>query len=158
MLPLLLFFSTCEEAASLEQGRLHADGERPNAVPAAQSNKSKQIIKRRSMRHFIRAISMLAAFVAAITFSACSSDDYLNEMMVSNYTEYNWHDASIQFMDSKYKYKKKKSIGTVERFDHVFVQIEGEYFFVEFKDDKGAVHVTERYLSNTTASVRTLAE
>ena len=91
-------------------------------------------------------------------FSSCGDDDYLNEMMLTNSTKFNWHEASINFMNSKNIVTKRKSIGTVERYDWVYVQKDDDYFFVEFTDDNGAKHQTEKYLTNTTVSVSTLAE
>lgn len=117
---------------------------------------------------------LLAMMFVAFSITACSEDDpyvddkhnnddpqqslYVREMMVSNLTIYNWHDAYIQFMDEKDNYKKKMSIGTVEKYDHTYVQREEDYFFIEFKDDNGKQHTTEKYLTATTVSVRTVAK
>lgn len=101
---------------------------------------------------------LLAMMFVAFSFTACTDDDYLNEMMLSNYTIYNWHDAYIQFMDSKNNYKKKKSIGTLEKTNHTYIQREEEYFFIEFKDDNGKQHTTEKYLCASTVRVETVAK
>ncbi len=97
-------------------------------------------------------------FFSFCLLSSCDDDDYLNEMMLTNNTESNWHDASVNFMNSKNKVKKKKNIGTLEKYDWVYIQKEDDYFFVEFTDDDGVKHQTEKYLTNTTVSVHTVIE
>ena len=77
-------------------------------------------------------------------------------MLLSNYTDYNWHNAYIQFINSNNQNKKKKNIGTLEKYSSVWVDIEADYFYITFTDENGNDHQTEKYLSNGTVQVKTV--
>lgn len=73
---------------------------------------------------------------------------YKERTCIKNKTSYNWHDAGVQFMDVNGRKVKYVEIGTVAINDYRYVPIEAEYFVVDFKDDNGDRHTSERYYSN----------
>lgn len=96
-----------------------------------------------------------------IVLSSCKNDDslpdYLNTMMVSNRTSYDWFKAEIQFLTDHGAKSKRVEIGMVERFNSVHVQKEDDYFIVIFNDKDGVQHSTEKYLTDTAVGVETVA-
>ena len=122
-------------------------------------------VRAKSLTQRLLPLSVLCAvlcMVLSIALTSCKSDDsvpdYLNEMIIINGTPYDWFRAEIQFQDGKGVSTKSMEIGTVERRNQVTVQKLDPYFYIVFSDDSGVQHRTEKYLTNTTVRVETIAQ
>ena len=78
----------------------------------------------------------------------CKGDDIDEEVCIRNKTSYDWHNAGVQFMNVEGKKIKYVKIGAVEKNDYRYVPIAASYFVVDFVDNNGVKHESEKYYSN----------
>lgn len=79
---------------------------------------------------------------------SCGDDDDDSIICIFNKTKDNWHDAGVQFINSKGVNTSYLEIGTVESGDYVYVPHRDDYFIVNYFDDNGIEHQSEKYYSN----------
>ena len=104
-------------------------------------------------------IMMLIVIVLSM-MASCKNDEaeYGNETCIKNKTSYDWHDAGVQFMDNNDKNVKYVNIGAVEKNGYRYVPIAADYFVVDFIDNNGKKHQSEKYYSNPYVDVSFLVK
>lgn len=102
---------------------------------------------------------MLMLIVMALSIiTSCKSDDADSRTCITNKTSYDWHDAGVQFMDNNDNNVKYVNIGAVEKNGYRYVPIAADYFVVDFIDNNGTKHQSEKYYSNPYVDVSFLVK
>jgi hypothetical protein len=91
----------------------------------------------------------------------CKGDDNdinSDRVCITNKTSYDWHNAGVQFQNVEGKKVKYVNIGAVEKNGYRYVPIAASYFVVDFVDNNGVKHESEKYYSNPYVDVSFLSE
>lgn len=106
------------------------------------------------MKHF-KLLAGIILMLLPLFIVSCGDDDlggnnslYSSEICITNKTTDNWHNAGVQFINSKGVNTSYLEIGKVEIQDHVYVPRKDDYFIVNYFDDNGIEHQSEKYYSN----------
>ena len=104
------------------------------------------------MKKFLVIVMTLTAMSSVL--SSCSDiAESLIPVTICNSTDYDWYEASVQFIDSVGDYPLTTDIGDVKKSGHINVFKKDEFFIVNFKDVNGNKRHTDRYKSETTGWV-----
>jgi len=102
-------------------------------------------------------LSTLLLVMALPLIWGCKSDDN-DRVCIKNETSYDWHNAGVQFMDAEGNKAKYVNIGAVAKNDYRYVPIAASYFVVDFVDNNGIKHESEKYYSNPYVDVSFLVK
>ena len=111
-------------------------------------------------RVYMKAIKLLGTLllVMALPLFVCCKGDDDKEVCIKNETSYDWHNAGVQFMDVEGNKAKYVNIGAVAKNDYRYVPIAASYFVVDFVDNNGVKHESEKYYSNPYVDVSFLVK
>lgn len=109
------------------------------------------------MKKFVKFLSIIMLAMVLPIMVGCKGD-IDDEVCIKNKTSYDWHNAGVQFMNVEGENVKYVNIGAVEKDDYRYVPIAASYFVVDFIDNSGVKHVSEKYYSNPYVDVSFLVK